>query len=535
MANNDTATTNEDTPVVIDVTANDTDLEGPIDPTSVTITDAPNNGTVTVDPTTGEVTYTPDPNFNGTDTFTYQVCDSGIPLPASCDTATVTVTVTPVNDAPIANDDVVALALTEDGANGTVNILTNDTDVDGNPSPTSGHTVDLDPSTAGNQNSITTPEGTWTYDATTGIVTFDPAVNFNGVATLPYTLCDAGTPVLCDNADITFTVTAVNDAPVANNDSDITMSETPITIAVINNPVVSGQDTDIEGNNTIDLTSIDLDPTTPGQQTTLVVPGEGTYTANPNGTVTFIPVPSATGFTSIITYTILDNEGAVSNTASITVVVGACVGNPNLDCDNDGLTNAEEDTIGTDPTNPDTDGDGVIDGTEVTDGTNPLNPCESIEEHVTLEQSLEFLSGDCDSDGLPNGDEIGPDPTNPLDSDGDGVPDYLEFNNHEPSADDLEIFNLVTPNGDGDNDVFVIRNIELYPDNTVEIYNRWGLLVYETEGYGQNGEYFRGISEGRVTISQSSELPVGTYFYVVKYRNSAGNSKERSGYLYINR
>ena len=95
---------------------------------------------------------------------------------------------------------------------------------------------------------------------------------------------------------------------------------------------------------------------------------------------------------------------------------------------------------------------------------------------------------------------------------------------------------MVTPNGDGDNDVFVIRNIELYPDNTVEIYNRWGILVYEVSSYNPSeGRAFVGLSEGRVTISQASELPVGTYFYVVKYRNSAGNNKERSGYLYINR
>lgn len=146
-----------------------------------------------------------------------------------------------------------------------------------------------------------------------------------------------------------------------------------------------------------------------------------------------------------------------------------------------------------------------------------------------------FLDADCDSDGLSNGDEYGNNPTDPLDSDGDGTPDFLEPNNYKPSEDDLEIYNLVTPNGDNDNDVFVIRNIELYPNNTVEIYNRWGVLVYETKGYGQNGNYFRGVSEGRVTVSQSSELPVGTYFYIVKYVNNSGEGKQRAGYLQINR
>uniref|UniRef100_UPI002FDEF876 gliding motility-associated C-terminal domain-containing protein n=1 Tax=Flavobacterium sp. TaxID=239 RepID=UPI002FDEF876 len=232
---------------------------------------------------------------------------------------------------------------------------------------------------------------------------------------------------------------------------------------------------------------------------------------------------------------------------------------PNLawlqaDCDGDGVSNGQEILDGTDPTNPcdyiignvvlpqgglwssaDCDGDGVTNGQEVLDGTDPLNPCESVEENVTLPQSQEFLDGDCDGDGLTNGEEIGNNPNSPNDANGNGIPDYLEVNNHSVSEDDLEIFNLVTPNGDGDNDVFVIRNIELYPNNTVEIYNRWGIRVYETKGYGQNGQYFRGISEGRVTISQASELPVGTYFYVVKYVNSQGRQKERSGYLYINR
>ncbi len=75
------------------MTANDSDLDGNIDPTSVTITSDPSNGSVSVDPVTGEITYTPNDDFNGTDSYSYQVCDDGTPLPAQCDTATVTITV----------------------------------------------------------------------------------------------------------------------------------------------------------------------------------------------------------------------------------------------------------------------------------------------------------------------------------------------------------------------------------------------------------------------------------------------------------
>ncbi|MEY4551916.1 MAG: hypothetical protein RL099_244, partial [Bacteroidota bacterium] len=205
------------------------------------------------------------------------------------------------------------------------------------------------------------------------------------------------------------------------------------------------------------------------------------------------------------------------------------------DCDNDGLTNAEEIAIGTDPLNADSDGDGVLDGTEVDDDTDPTNPCEANMAHVTVALSQEFLAGDCDGDGLTNGEEIGPNPNEPFDPNGNGIPDYLEPNNHMPSDDDLEIFNLVTPNGDGDNDVFVIRNIERYPENSVEIYNRWGVKVFDVNGYGQNQRYFRGISEGRATVNRDSELPVGTYWYIIKYKNAQGIWKQRVGYLYLNK
>jgi gliding motility-associated-like protein len=348
-------------------------------------------------------------------------------------------------------------------------------------------------------------------------------------------------------ATVTFTVTCVNDAPVAVNDTVTTPSETPIVIPVGSN------DSDVDS--ALNPCSIDLDPNSAGQQTSFTVAGEGTYTLNASCQVVFTPVGSILGFTSCITYTISDVEGLASNAATICVTVGACVDNPTLDCDGDGVNNATEQTDGTDPLDPcsfnlahatvapsaewlasDCDGDGVTNGQEIADGTNPLVGCDAVEEHVTVAQSAAFLNGDCDGDGLTNGVEIGPDPTHPSDIDNDGTPDYLEPNAGNPSAEDgIEIFNAVTPNGDGDNDVLVIRGIENYPNNTLEVYNRWGVKVYDTTGYGSNGNYFEGISYGRETIQQASELPTGTYYYVLKYVNASGITKERAGYLYINR
>lgn len=93
-AQDDVAETPENTDVVIDVTANDSDSDGSIDPTSVTITDGPDHGSVSVDPVTGDITYTPDPGYFGPDHFEYSVCDDGDP--ARCVTAQVDVTVTQI-------------------------------------------------------------------------------------------------------------------------------------------------------------------------------------------------------------------------------------------------------------------------------------------------------------------------------------------------------------------------------------------------------------------------------------------------------
>jgi len=104
-----------------------------------------------------------------------------------------------------------------------------------------------------------------------------------------------------------------------------------------------------------------------------------------------------------------------------------------------------------------------------------------------------------------------------------------------PISGEIDIYQLVTPNGDGDNDVFVIKNIELFPDNTVKIFNRWGVLVFETNGYGQSNKYFKGISNGRTVVNPNAELPVGTYYYVVTYKNNDGITKDKAGYLYLTR
>ena len=132
--------------------------------------------------------------------------------------------------------------------------------------------------------------------------------------------------------------------------------------------------------------------------------------------------------------------------------------------------------------------------------------------------------------------DISDDPTDPTDIDTDGNTDPDDPTIIELLVDKGITFNNgITPDGDGINDVFTIGGIQYYPNNQVYIYNRWGVLVYETRGYDNISAVFRGISEGRVTISQSDKLPTGTYFYVLHYTDdSSGESHKEAGYLYIN-
>ena len=134
------------------------------------------------------------------------------------------------------------------------------------------------------------------------------------------------------------------------------------------------------------------------------------------------------------------------------------------------------------------------------------------------------------------------DPNDPTDTDpdGDGDPD-------DPTITILpnvltavfEIFNAVSADGNGENDFFFINGISEWPDNNVQIFNRWGVKVYQTNGYGGSNDtenVFTGYSEGRQTVSPGALLPTGTYYYIITF-NGPDNPGLNSyaGYLYLNR
>ncbi|WP_193844447.1 Ig-like domain-containing protein [Flavobacterium hungaricum] len=107
-------------------------------------------------------------------------------------------------------------------------------------------------------------------------------------------------------------------------------------------------------------------------------------------------------------------------------------------------------------------------------------------------------------------------------------PTVIEFNGC-----DIKIFNAISLNGDNMNERFYIRGIECYPDNTVQIFNRWGVLVFEREHYNNNDVVFKGYSEGRTTVKESNGLPEGTYYYILRYKDNQSKPRQEAGYLYL--
>lgn len=102
--------------------------------------------------------------------------------------------------------------------------------------------------------------------------------------------------------------------------------------------------------------------------------------------------------------------------------------------------------------------------------------------------------------------------------------------------DSIVIKNGVSPNDDGVNDYFKIENISLLKNNTLEIYNRWGVQVFKTVDYDSRGNVFNGISTGTLSITPQNKLPSGTYYYILTYDSLEVNNPRREqkvGYLFL--
>jgi uncharacterized repeat protein (TIGR01451 family)/gliding motility-associated-like protein len=637
IANDDTGSVDEDgTLNGTTVLDNDTGLgDGGI---TVSLDSDVSNGTLTLNPD-GTYTYVPDADFNGTDQFTYQVCDTD----GDCDIATVTITVNPVNDLPVANDDTDSV-----DENGTLNgttVLDNDTGLgDG------GITVTLDTDVS---------NGTLTLN-TDGTYTYVPNPNFNGTDEFTYQVCDTDgdcdiatvtitvIPVLSadlvisktvDNAtanvgeDVTFTITVTNNGPsdatgvavsdqlpsgytyVSDNSGGSYDSGTGVwTIGNLANGANASLEITATVNasgdytNTATASANENDPTSSNDEDdATVTPGAvsdlsltktvDNATANVDDNVIFtISVtnngPSdATGtavtdqLPSGYTY-VSDNSsgtydsgtgvwtvGNLANGANASLEITATV-NANGDYTNTATASANEN----DPTSSNDEDDAAVtpgaDDSEsdlsvskTVDNNKPVAGDEIQFTIIVTNNGPDAAENVIVTDILPDGYSL----VNTVVSEGEwNEPEWMinilengdsenlvmtvrveaqgeyentasvESESFDPDSfnnSDKEIITLnrtvtvpegFSPNNDGFNDRFEIPGLDAYPENHVIIMNRWGNKVYEASPYlnDWDGTNMFGVSVG------GSELPAGTYFYIIELGD---DSKPVKGFIYLSR
>jgi cysteine-rich repeat protein len=287
----DTGTTLEDTALTLTAAtllANDVDVDR--DTLSLAGVTNATHGTVTL--SAGSITFTPEADFNGEAGFDYTVSDSAL-----TDVGHVTITVTPVNDAPVAVDDIANTpedtVLTLQAAT----LLANDTDDQGAPTLVS---------VANASNGTVALAG--------GVITFTPNANVFGAASFQYTITDG---TLTATGRVRITITTVNDAPVAGADVGTGTEDTalPLTdVALLMN------DTDVDST-TLTLTAVGN-------------PTDGTV-ALAAGTITFTPEANYAG-AATFEYTVSDGTATATGVVTLTL---AAVNDAPVAMDDVGTTN----------------------------------------------------------------------------------------------------------------------------------------------------------------------------------------------------
>jgi uncharacterized repeat protein (TIGR01451 family) len=328
----DTANTPKNNPVTIPVLAND---KGKLDPSSLTIITPPAHGTLLIS-LDGTIKYTPALDYEGPDSFTYQICD--LNTPAQCTSAKVDLNVSP-NLPPVAQDKLepkinsdVTLPLAPLAATDTDGTISSHT-ITTLPASNQGVLYLGDPANGGTPvlvNQVLTP-------VQASSLFFKPNPNFGGEASFGFTATDNFGAKDATPATVRIPVNAV---PQSTNDTTGTPLNTPVIIPILEN------DKDLDG--TLDSNTVDFDPSTPAIDRILILPNKGTFTATADGKVTFVPDPSFSGSVTV-PYSVNDDTGARSNTSSITVNVqaGQIFGHVYSDLNGNGVQDAgEPDLVG---------------------------------------------------------------------------------------------------------------------------------------------------------------------------------------------
>ncbi len=404
------------------------------------------------------------------------------------------------NVIPVAKADITS---TPENTPVTFNITGNDIDEDGS---IASNTVDLNPAIDGIQNLLTVAgEGFYSVNAL-GSVTFAPAFNFSGTSTpINYTVQD-NSGATSNSATIIITVTAVH-IPKANDDAFTTLEDTPVSGNVTINDTPSA-----DGGNVWSLVGINGGAV------------HSTVVMNPDGT--FISTPAANYFgPDVFSYKLCDANDDCSS-ATVTLTINPVNDPPVAVADNFQTKESQrldESVVGNDYD---------VDGDPLSLDTNPVQATS----HGSL---VLFSNGDFTYQPV-------------LDFRGTDSFTYRICDNGTPSLcataivtitvvkdENCAVFvpNSFSPNGDGVHDLFKVRCLYNYENPIIEIYNRWGNLVFKKDHYGDvdfwgnlADAWWTGRSDNKMTVG-NDELPVGTYYYVLKLNSS----KVLTGFLFLNK
>lgn len=344
-ATDDSASTSEDTSVDINVLANDNDANG--DVLTATLGAGPSNGIVTPQ-SGGSFTYQPNNNFNGDDSFEYVVSDGK----GGTDTGTVTITVTPVNDPPVAQDS--EAFVDEDSA---VSILISATDPEGDELT---------------RIVIQDPEHGDLEETSDGIFTYAPFENYFGPDSFKYAVADG--EFQSNEASVTITVNSVNDAPEAVDDYYIATEDTEMAISAENGVLIN--DSDIDG----DLLTAILS----------TGPSDGVAAVQPDGSFTYQPNENFNGEDS---FEYIASDGKDSTVMAMVSVTVTPVEDAPV-ADNDEEQTDENSALAIDVLANDYDPDDEGEVLTIISATNPSHGTASIDGQTIIYRPELWYSGD---------------------------------------------------------------------------------------------------------------------------------------------
>ena len=453
-------------------------------PSSQSVTITFGNLPVGIQTTTSGGFRVPAGTPTGIHTVTYTVCE--VLNPDHCVTSIATIA---VGNVPVVMPN--AFTYTGTATVTTPSIL--DDDTVGTQSATTG--------TGGNVviNITSTPTGTVvpSLDANNGRVTI-PAGTPPGIYTITYDVCTTATPTACTPGAVVITIPNV---PVITPD-DMVYTDTTTTTAgnILTNDRVGTQSATAGNGGNVSITV--TIPATPK------APGATVPTLNPNTGVVTVPAGTPSG-TYTITYKICTTATPTScDTGVVTITVSGTV--TEAPDTNDvtaytrintpvtvGVTSSTTVTVSI-PSQP-ANGTAVSNG----DGTITYTPNNGFKGTDSFEYSLCNAAG-CRTATI-----------------------------SVRVTSELIIYNGVSIGGSDKNNHFHIEGIENYPNNTVRIYNRWGVKVFEMSGYNNTTKAFKGVSDARATLEASDNLPQGTYYYIIEYVDEHNKTQTETGWLYL--